>query len=120
MSIPQRISEGLALVGALLAFVFAAYLLVVGQQSTVVTPDGLATTTQLPTLTGLAPLGIGGVALWAVARRRTRGYWVAAAVGIASALLFLFSISLQLAGIAVLLLVAAAVRTITSRDIPRR
>ncbi|MEO5703843.1 MAG: hypothetical protein ABIZ52_00175 [Candidatus Limnocylindrales bacterium] len=119
-SIGQRISGGLALAGALLAFVFAAYLLIVGPDSTFVTPDGLMTTAQSPTLAGLVPLGIGVFAVWAVARRRTSGYWVAAALAIVATVLFSFSISLQLAAIAVFLLLAAVLRTITTRDIDRR
>ncbi len=117
MSIGQRISDGLALAGALLAFVFAAYLLLVGPESLFVLDDGPMTTTHSPTMGGLIPLGIGVVALWAVGRRRTSGYWVAAALAIAAAVLFLFSISLPLAAIALLLLLAAVVRTITARDI---
>lgn len=115
MSIGRRISTGLEVVGALLAFGFAAYLLVVGPDSTFVTPDGQATTTRSPTSAALVPLAIGVVAIWAVAMRRTRGYWIAAAVGIVAAALFLFSISLQLAAIAVFLLLAAVVRAMTTR-----
>lgn len=120
MSIGRRISDGLALAGALLAFGFAAYLLIVGPESTFVIPDGPTTPTRSPTLAGLVPLAIGVVAIWAIVMRRTSGYWIAAAVAILAAALFLFSISLQLAAIAVFLLLAAAVRTMTTRDIARR
>lgn len=120
VNIGGRISDGLALAGALLAFGFAAYLLVVGPDSTIVTPGGPSTTTQSPTLAGLVPLAIGVVAIWAVVMRRARGYWIAAVVAIVAAALFLFTISLQLAAIAVLLLFAAAGRTMATRDIQRR
>jgi hypothetical protein len=120
MSIRERVSNGLALVGALLAFAFGAYLLLVGPEMTFVTPQGLKTVTSSPTSAGLVPLGIGVVAIWAVATRRTSRFWLAAALAIASAVLFLFSISLQLAAIAALLVVAALARTMTSRDIRER
>jgi hypothetical protein len=115
-----RISTGLALAGTLLAFGFAAYLLVLGPESTFLTPDGPTVTSRSPSLAGLVPLVIGVVALWAVAKRRARGYWIAAAVATGAAVLFLFSISLQLGTIAALLLIAAAGRTLGTRDVQRR
>jgi hypothetical protein len=120
VSIGQRISNGLALAGALLAFGFGAYLLIVGPDSTFVIPDGPSTTIRSPSLAGLVPLGIGIVAVWAVVMRRTRGFWLAAALAIVAAALFLFSISLQLAAIAAFLLLAAVVRTMAARDIRHR
>ena len=120
MNIGRRISTGLALVGALLAFGFAAYLIALGPESTFVTPDGPTTTSRSPSLAGLVPLAIGVVAVWAVAKGRASGYWIAAAVATVAAALFLFSISLQLAAIAVLLLVAAAARTLTTRAVRGR
>ena len=119
MSLGQRISDGLALVGALLGFAFAAYLLLVGPESMYVLDDGPVMTTHSPTLAGLFPMGVGVVAIWAVARQRTRGYWLAAALATAAAMLFLFSISLPLAVIALLLLLAAFIRTVATRDIAR-
>jgi hypothetical protein len=110
MSLSQRIGDGVALVGALLAFAFGAYLLLVGSELLYVLDDGPVITTHSPTLAGLIPVGIGVVAIWAVARQRTRGYWLAAALASAAAVLFLFSISLPLAVIALLLLLAAAIR----------
>ncbi|MGH9886089.1 MAG: hypothetical protein ACREBE_11205 [bacterium] len=120
MNLGKRIGNGLAVVGAVLAFVFAAYLLLVGPESMFVLDGGPIMTTHSPTPAGLIPLGIGVAALWAVATGRTSGFWVAAALAIAAAVLFLFSISLQLAAIAVLLLLAAVIRTITARDIHQR
>lgn len=120
MSLGQRIGDGVALVGALLAFGFGAYLLLVGSESLYVLDGGPVTTTHSPTLAGLIPVGIGVVAIWAVARQRTRGYWLAAALATAAAVLFLFSISLQLAAIALLLLLAAVSRTIAARGIRGR
>ena len=111
MSIEQRISDGLALAGAVLAFVLAAYLLIVGPELIMVTPGGPTTTIHSPTLAGLVPLGIGVVALWAVGTHLLRAHWMAAALAIVAALLVLFSIVLQLAGIPVLLLLAAVART---------
>ena len=120
MIIGQRISNGLALAGAMLAFVFGAYLLLVGPELLYVEDGGPVTATHSPTLGGLVPLGIGVAALWAVAKRRTREFWVAAVLAIAAAVLFLFSIALPLAAIALLLLLAALIRTIASRGIPER
>jgi len=120
MSLGQRISDGLALVGALLGFGFGAFLLLVGTESLYVLDGGPLITTHSPTPAGLIPVGIGVVALWAVARHRTRGYWVAASLATAAAVLFLFSISLPLAVTALLLLLAAVVRTVATRDIGRR
>lgn len=117
MSIGNRVSNGLALAGALLAFAFGAYLLIVGPDEIFVTPEGTSTLTTSPTLAGLVPLGIGGAAVWAVRTRRTRSFWLAAGLATAAAVMFLFSISLQLAAIASFLVLAAAVRTVTSRDI---
>jgi hypothetical protein len=113
----HRISDGLALTGALLAFAFGVYLLVVGPETTILVPDGVTTTTRSPSLAGLVPLGIGVVAVWAVASRRTRNLWLAAGLAITASVLFLFSISLQLAAIAAILVLAAAAGTMTSRDI---
>lgn len=87
MSSGQRISNGLALAGAILAFGFGAYLLLVGPEMTFVTPEGPTTVTRSPTLAGLIPLGIGVVAMWAVAKRRTSGFWLAAALAITAAAL---------------------------------
>jgi hypothetical protein len=120
MSIGERVSNGFALIGALLALGFGTYLLLVGLDVTFVTPEGLRTVTSSPTLAGLVPLAIGVVALWAVATRRTNRFWLAAALAIACAVLFLFSISLQLAVIATLLVAAALARTVTSRDVRER
>jgi hypothetical protein len=120
VSIGRRISDCLALAGALLAFGFGAYLLLVGPESTFVTPDGPTNTLRSPTLAGLIPVGIGVVAVWAVAMRRTSGFWLAAAIATSAALLFLFSISLQLAAIAALLLLAGVARTMTARDVGER
>src|SRR3954466_13018753 len=120
MRVGQPISIGLALVGAVLALGFGAYLLLVGPETIFVMPDGPTATTRVPTLAGLIPVGIGLVALWGVASRRTIGYWVATVLAMAAAVLFLFSISGQLAVIAVVLLLAAVVRTVTTRDIQRR
>ena len=55
MSFGQRVSDGLALAGVLLAFGFGAYLLIVGPETTFLTLDGAATTTRSPTLAGLIP-----------------------------------------------------------------
>jgi drug/metabolite transporter (DMT)-like permease len=120
VSIGYRISNGLALVGALLAFAFGAYLLIVGPHEIFMTPEGITTATTSPTLAGLVPLGIGAIAVLAVRTRRTRSFWLAAALAVAAAVMFLFSISLQLAPIAAFLVLAAAVRTVTSRDIQER
>jgi len=120
MSISQRLSDGLALTGVLVAFAFGAYLLIVGSNGTFTTPNGVSTTTTSPSLAGLVPLGIGAIAAWAVVTRRTRNFWLAAAIAVAAAVLFLFSISLQLAAIAALLVLAAAIRTMTARDIHQR
>jgi hypothetical protein len=120
MSNGERVSNGFALVGALLAFAFGAYLLLVGPETTFVTPEGLRTSTSSPTLAGLVPLGIGIVAMWAVATRRASRFWLAAGLAITAAVLFLFTISLQLAVIATCLVVAALARTMASRDIRER
>lgn len=120
VSAGQHISNGLAVAGALLAFAFGAYLLIVGPESMVLTPDGASATSRSTTLAGLIPFGIGVAAVWAVARGRTRGFWLAAGLAIAAALLFLFSFSLQLGAIAALLALAATLRTAASRDIPER
>jgi len=120
VSIGHRISNDLALAGALLAFAFGAYLLIVGPNELFVTPEGTTTATTSPTLAGLVPVAIGAIAVWAVHTSRTRSFWLAAALASAAAVMFLFSISLQLAAIAALLILAAAVRTVTSHDIRER
>jgi hypothetical protein len=120
VSIGHRISNGLALAGALMGFAFGAYLLIVGRNEIFVSPEGTTTATTSPTPAGLVPFAIGAIAVWAVRTRRTSSFWLAAALATAAAVLFLFSISLQLAAIAALLVLAAAIRTVTTRDLQRR
>lgn len=119
VSIGDRISNALALVGALIGFAFGAYLLIVGPTEIIVTPEGSTAATTSPTPAGLVPLAISAIAVWAVRTGRTSRFWLAAALATSAAVLFLFSISLQLAAIAALLVLAAAIRTVTSRDIRR-
>ena len=120
VSLGQRITNGLALAGAVLAFAFGAYLLIVGPENVVLTPDGASATSRSATLAGLIPLGIGITAVWAVTRRRTSGFWLAAGLAISAAVIFVFSFSLQLGAIAALLALAATVSTATTRDIRER
>jgi hypothetical protein len=120
VNIGQRISDGLALAGALLAFGFGTYLILVGTETRITTENGPTMTTVSPTPAGLVPLAIGALAIWAVARGRTNGFWLAAALATVCSVVFLFSISLQLAAIAAFLLLAVVVRTIAARDIQRR
>ena len=115
MNAGQRLSDGLTVAGALLAFAFGAYLLIVGPELTTVTPEGFTMTARSPSPAGLVPLAIGILAVWAMSTRRARSSWLAAGVAIAAAVMFLFSISVQLAAIAAVLVLAAAIRTIASR-----
>jgi hypothetical protein len=115
-----RISEIVALGSASLAIAYGLYLLVIGPSGSFMTPDGVAGTLRLPTLAGVVPLAIGLVAAWAVVSRRTRGLWAAAALAGLGAVVFLFSMALQLAAIAALLVVAALLRTAARRDMSER
>ena len=119
MNIGRRLSDVLGLGGSLLGIAYGVYLLVIGRESSFLTPEGEAGTIMEPSLAGVIPLGIGLLALWATIRHRTVGLWLAAGLAAGFAVLFLFSLSLQFAALAAVLLVAAAVNTVFTRRIRR-
>ena len=104
----RRLSDLLAFGIALIAVTYGLFLLVIGPETSFMTPDGAAGTSRSPSLVGLLPLGIGLLACWAAVRHRTVGLWAAGVLAAALSVVFLFSYSLQFAVLAALLLVAAA------------
>ena len=107
-----------AFLGAFLALAFGADLLLIGRDIPWLTPEGQAGVFREPTLAGVIPIAIGVIAFWGALRRR-RGLWIAAGLAVACAVLFLFSLSLQFAALAAVLLVAAAMSTLLTPAEPR-
>jgi hypothetical protein len=120
VSFGRRLSDFLALGGSFLSVAYGAYLLAIGPEASFMTPEGGVGTLRSPSLAGLIPAGIGLLAFWAAVKRRPIGLWSAAALAAASSLVFLFSFALQLVVLAAFLLVAAALSTVSTRDIRRR
>ena len=118
MNVGERLGDLLALAAGILAASYGTYLVVIGPDAPFITEAGVVGTARLPTMAGLLPIGIGLIAIWAVARHRTGGIWTAATLAAVLALVFLFSLSLQFAGLALLLFAAATVKTLATR-IPR-
>ena len=113
--IVRRLSDIVALGASFAGIAYGAYLLVVGRDGTFVPPEGATGTVTTLSLSGLLPLGIGLLALWATVKHRPSGLWAAAGVATILSLLFLFSLALQFAALAALLLIAAVVSTLSSR-----
>lgn len=100
---------------------YGVYLVAVGPEGSFMTPEGGVTTTRSPSLAGSIPLGIGLLAFWAAVKHRTMDLWGSrGSRRHIFALLFLFSLALQFAVLATLLLVAAATSPVSARDDRRR
>lgn len=94
--------------------IYGAYLVVVGQTVTIVTPGAGSTSSQASNIAGLFPLIAGLVVIGGIWLGRERVVWIGGGLALLFSVMFLFSIGGLFIPVAVLLLAGLMIRRVVS------